>query len=125
MSRDSRISPAEWEVISVLWKKSPLSAPEVMARLPGSSWQPSTVRTFLSRLVKKKFLSRSGKGHSGKYSAALSREDCVEREAADFLHRIFDGDTASLISHYLTSQKFKKSALSDLQSRIKRIKKKK
>ena len=52
VSRVPRISDAEWVVMRVLWKKSPLTTNEVVAAVqPGSDWKPKTIHTLLNRLV--------------------------------------------------------------------------
>ena len=45
-----RISESEWEILSVLWRKAPLTAAQVLALLPEKAWKLNTVRTFLARL---------------------------------------------------------------------------
>ena len=49
-----KISSAEWEVMSVVWDKAPVTATEVFEALPpGHGWKQKTVNTFLTRLVEK------------------------------------------------------------------------
>ena len=48
------ISPAEWEVMKVLWEKGELAARDIYAALPeGHGWAYKTVKTLIARLVAK------------------------------------------------------------------------
>ena len=50
-----RISEAEAAVMSVLWASSPLTAQDVIDRVPAErGWSSNTVKTLLARLVVKK-----------------------------------------------------------------------
>ncbi|MEM7481475.1 MAG: BlaI/MecI/CopY family transcriptional regulator [Acidobacteriota bacterium] len=96
-----RISDAEWQVMNVLWRQSPLTAREVVAALgDDTGWHPKTVRTLLGRLVKKKALTFEEDGHLYRYSPAVRREECVEREGRSFVERVFGGDRHSLLLHF-------------------------
>ena len=48
------ISPAELEIMRVLWAAGePLSISEIRASLSQSGWEASTIKTLVARLVKK------------------------------------------------------------------------
>ena len=50
-----QISKAESAVMDVLWRRSPLTADEVVAALDKSQdWQEATIKTLLNRLLTKK-----------------------------------------------------------------------
>ena len=54
MSKTPSISDAEWEVMTVLWADSPLTASDVVDRVATrNQWNPRTVKTLLNRLVSK------------------------------------------------------------------------
>jgi predicted transcriptional regulator len=50
---DVDISQAELEVMQAIWEGHPVTAAEVVNRLGNKNWHEKTVKTFLSRLVKK------------------------------------------------------------------------
>lgn len=97
-----KISPAEWEVLNVVWDKgSPVAATgiyETLAR--NKKCHPKTVNTFLARLVKKKALRVRREGKANVYTAAVTREQCVRRESESFLRRVFRGATGPLLAHF-------------------------
>ncbi len=49
-----KISDAEWQVMKVLWKESPLNASQVINELQNyTTWSPKTIHTLLGRLADK------------------------------------------------------------------------
>jgi BlaI family penicillinase repressor len=87
-----KISPAEWEVLDVLWDRAPATAAEVYDALPrDKEWHAKTVNTFLARLVEKGVLQVRRDGRSNVYIPRKTREQCVEAEGEFFLKRVFRG----------------------------------
>src|SRR5437764_10084402 len=94
-----QISDAEWDVMKVVWDHGPLTAGEVVRHLAAERrWSPRTVKTLLSRLVKKGAAevrteeTDAGGGAGGRrvlYRARVSREACVRRGSRSFLSRGF------------------------------------
>jgi BlaI family transcriptional regulator, penicillinase repressor len=96
-----RISPAESLVMEALWRQSPLAADEVGAALaPGQSWSETTVKTLLSRLVKKKAVSAARQGRRFLYAPLIAREAYVRDESRNLIDRLFDGQLAPFVSHF-------------------------
>ena len=95
MPRSPKITEAEWDVMIVVWEKYPITSQEVTERLSSEKeWSPQTVKTLLSRLVKKGVLSYRQKGKAYLYRPKLSKELCIRSETKSFLERVF-GDTAA------------------------------
>jgi BlaI family penicillinase repressor len=96
-----KISNAEWDVMSVVWAKAPLTATEVFDALPaGHGWKQKTVNTFLTRLVDKGVLNVDKKEKAFVYTARMAREKCVQTEGDSFLRRVFQGATGDLVLHF-------------------------
>lgn len=96
-----KISSAEWEVMSVVWDKAPVTAPEVFEALPrGHGWKQKTVNTFLARLAAKGVLRVDKKEKAHVYVARVPREKCVQSESETFLQRVFRGATGDLVKHF-------------------------
>ncbi len=109
MKKILRISEAEWEVMEVLWQRSPQTAAEVCAALhPATQWKSTTVRTLLSRLLAKDILRHTVDGKRFLYSAARSREECVEAASQSFLERIFGGAVQPLLLHFASRTRLSK-----------------
>ena len=120
-----RISESEWEVLSTLWKKAPLTANQVFDRLANKDWKLSTVRTFLARLEKKGVVESFENPDAKTYSPRLSREECVREASQSFLDRVFEGATASLLVHFAKSKRLSDRDLADLEAILAEKRKKK
>ena len=86
--RKPKISDAEWQVMRVLWKKSPLTVKEVIGILSKkTTWQSETIRTLVNRLTKKKAIGFEKKGKRHYFYPLLSEEECVKADTDSFLAR--------------------------------------
>jgi BlaI family penicillinase repressor len=102
-----RISEAEWEVMKVVWKKSPCLAHEIVQSLSTrTKWSPATIKTLLNRLLGKGALRFVKSGNSYLYSPAFTEEELRTAESDSFLDRVFDGALSPMISHFFHSRRF-------------------
>jgi len=116
MNRIPRISEAEWAVMKVLWTRAPLSANEVVDTLRDStSWNPKTVKTMLSRLVKKKALGFSQQGRTYLYSPLVDEKDCVRTESRSFLERVYGGTFTPMLAHLLEEESLSAKEIAELR----------
>ena len=112
-----RVSEAEWEILSLLWKKAPLTAAQVFEALSGKAWKLNTVRTFLTRLEKKGAIQADERAEGAKqFLPAVSREACVRQESDTFLARVFEGGTAALLLHFARSKRLSAAELAELEA---------
>ncbi|MEP6670227.1 MAG: BlaI/MecI/CopY family transcriptional regulator [Chthoniobacter sp.] len=120
-----KISPAEWEVLNVVWERAPVTAPEVFQALTGDQdWHSKTVNTFLTRLVEKGILDARRDGKVNVYTPLLSREECVREESATFLQRVFRGALAPMMLHFVENAELTDEDIAELQRALKQRSKK-
>ncbi|HEY0180329.1 MAG TPA: BlaI/MecI/CopY family transcriptional regulator, partial [Dokdonella sp.] len=102
-----RISEAESVVMDVLWRRhTPQSAEDIIAATaPGQGWQESTVKTLLSRLLKKRAIAAERDGRRYLYRPLLKRSDYVHAESKNLLDRLYGGRVYALVAHF--SQRMK------------------
>lgn len=111
-----RVSDAEFEVMKVLWGRSPQTSQEVIDALKGGrDWTPQTVKTMLNRLVKKGALAFDKDGKNYLYRPAVGRDACVAAESASFLDRVFDGAVGPLLLHFAKGGKLDGKELEELK----------
>ena len=115
-----KISNSEWEVMSVIWAREPITAPEVFSALPaGHGWKQKTVNTFLTRLVAKGVLSVNKSEKTFVYTARLAREKCVQAEGNSFLRRVFQGATGELVLHFTEQADLTAEEIRELEQMLK------
>ena len=78
------ISEAESVVMEVLWRTSPIPTEDVVAALKNrQNWQEPTIKTLLSRLLKKGAVSAERDGRRYLYSPVLQREQWLSSEGLE------------------------------------------
>lgn len=113
---ETTISDAEWQVMNVVWDGQPLTAQEVVAQLADhADWAPATVKTMLHRLVRKNVLTFEQQGNRYVYRSRVRRADCVRRAGRSFLDRVFGGEPASLLAHFLRDARLSDGEVAELR----------
>lgn len=118
MSNQPQLSDAEWQVMKALWENSPVTAAELCQRLTlsrqgsGTQWHLKTVRTMLTRLVKKRAVGTRVKDGVYHFFALVSREDSARHATQSFLDRVFDGALTPMVAHMVSRR-----ALTDEEKR--------
>lgn len=111
-----RISDAEWEIMKVLWSRSPQSAKDIIAALDGKrDWNPKTVRTLIARLTEKKAIGCSQEGRVYTYYPLVREEDCVKAETRSFLQRIYGGTLQPMLAHFLREEELSPEDIAELR----------
>ena len=88
MKKTPRISEAEWEVMQVLWKTSPMTANDIVEELTGKTpWKRETIRTLINRLVQKKAIAFEKKSRQYDYFPLVTEAQCLRAESESFLRR--------------------------------------
>ncbi len=118
-----KISPAEWEVLNVLWEKSSATGAEVCDALAGEQeWHPKTVGTFLTRLVGKGMVKVRREGKANVYVPAKSRAQCIRVEGDSFLQRVFRGSCGPMLLHFVEQADLSPEEIRELERALKQKK---
>lgn len=116
MPKTPSITDAEWEVMNVLWESSPRTAAEVVDVLRAKSdWHPKTVKTLLGRLLRKGALQAKEEGNRYLYSAAVPRKRYIAEESVSFIDRVFGGDTAPALLHFVRNTRMTQEEIDELR----------
>ena len=98
--RPPAVSPAETEVLRIVWQLGKATVQNVCERLPAKrKITYATVQTLLRRLEKKGYLKHDTQGKAHVFFAAVRREDVIQRSVGDFLDRLFGGDPVPLMQY--------------------------
>ncbi len=100
--KNQQPTPAELEVLKILWDSDPLTVREVMQALNETKPRAYTsVMSLLNVMVEKKFLTRTAFGRAYKYKVAESRENTLGALVNDLVKRAFEGSKTALVAHLL------------------------
>jgi predicted transcriptional regulator len=116
-----KISEAESQVMEVFWSaERPLSADDVVAAMD-SDWSAGTIRTFLTRLLKKKALAATPDGRRYLYRALIQRDDYVHEQSRKLIDRLFGGRIAPFVSQFSARQDLSREEVEELKRLIERL----
>ena len=111
-----RIADSEWKVMQVLWEKGPQTANDVVDALSRQvKWKPRTIKTLLSRLVKKGAVKVTEEGYRYRYSAAVNEPACVRSETKSFVRRVYQGAMKPALAAFLEDADLSPEEIDDLQ----------
>lgn len=116
MKKLPQISEAEWQVMKVLWGESPLKSSEVIEKLKDSTdWKPKTIKTLLSRLVKKEALTYKEEKNAYLYYPIVSENECIKEETKSFINRVYDGSLNLLVKNFVEEQELSEQEIAELK----------
>jgi BlaI family transcriptional regulator, penicillinase repressor len=116
MKKSIRITEAEWEVMAVVWDRTPVAASTVVEVLQHrKQWTLATVRTLLRRLVNKGALQQQTEGRRYIYTALISMADCVRQESDSFLNRVLGRAPSEAILHLVKRAELSKADIQELR----------
>lgn len=116
MKEIPRISEAEWEVMKILWAKSPLAANQVIESLSDSiDWKPKTVKTLISRLVKKNAVGFTQDNRIYYYYPLVDEDECLKAESQSFLNSVYGGALKPMLINFLREEKLSMEEIEELK----------
>lgn len=117
------VSNAEVDVLQQLWLQSPLSAQDIIERLAERQpdVQSTTVKTLISRLLKKEALSFIEQHRKYYYSPVISRDEFYRQRTTSFVDRFFDGELTPLVSYYCRQKPLDDKDLAELKALIEQM----
>ncbi len=108
-----KLSDAEWTVMTVLWRKAPSSAREVLEAVEAETeWAYTTVKSLLARLVEKGAVRTWKRANTSLFEPLVSRDVARKSAVRSLVERAFDGAFGSLVQHMIKTER-----LSDTERR--------
>ena len=119
-----RISTAEKQIMDVLWQESPLDARSIIKRIaPQNDWHEKTVRTLLSRLVKKEAIAYQTEERRYLYYPNLQEDEYTQIESKNFLEQVFHGKVTPLIASFAEQNILSKKEIKELKKLLEELEK--
>ncbi|MFC2173071.1 BlaI/MecI/CopY family transcriptional regulator [Acidobacteriota bacterium] len=110
------LTPAELDVMKVLWSAERLSAREVHDRLAEKQgWAYSTTRTTLERMVKKGLITKKAFHGLHIYEPRISRAMGLAKMVKDFAGEVLEMDYAPVVSLFAKSNALTREELTELR----------
>lgn len=116
MNEKQTITNSEYRIMEILWRSDKkMTVSDMVKELDGNDWTPSTVSTFLQRLLKKNVVSCEKKGNSNLYFPILNQDEYNIKETENFLSKIYNGSVKNLVAALYESKKLSKTEISELK----------
>ena len=111
-----RPTPAELEILRVLWKQGPSTVREVQTELSRSRQTGyTTALKFLQIMTEKGLVRRNESQRTHIYQARLRKEETQRHLVSDLLERAFEGSAARLATHALSAHKVSPEELQEIR----------
>ena len=111
-----KIAESEWRIMQVLWDSGPQTANDVVNALSGDvKWKPRTIKTLISRLVKKGAVKVNEEGYRYRYSAAVDESACVRSETKSFVRRIYQGAMKPALAAFIEDADLSDKEIDEIQ----------
>jgi predicted transcriptional regulator len=117
----SNLTPAQLEIMNLIWDHGELSVAEVRARL--TARRPlarNTVQTMLTRLAERGWLVVRSEGKTFYFRAAQPRKSAARRMMRQMLDTVFGGSADRLVMTLLEDRRISGDELQRIRERIER-----
>ena len=105
--------------MELLWRHGPMRSEHVVEILMApQKWREPTIKTLLSRLLKKGAIRAEKEGRRYVYSPVLTRDDWLSQESKGLLDRLFGGRVAPLVAHFGRHGRLSKKDIAELKRMI-------
>jgi BlaI family penicillinase repressor len=78
-------------------------------------WKPRTIKTLISRLVKKGAIKVTEEGYRYRYSAAVDESTCVRSETKSFVRRVYQDAMKPALAAFLEDVDLSSEEIDDIQ----------
>ena len=116
MESNCKISDSEWLIMRVLWNASPLTTTQIIEALSKeTSWNPKTIHTLISRLVKKQALGVNKNAKQYEFYPLVTKAECMKNETGSFIQKVFEGSFYNMVSNFINNDKISQEEMEDLK----------
>ena len=121
-----KISESEWEVMKLLWKTDSLTSEKIIASLSeDNDWSQQTIKTFITRLIKKGAIGYDKVGRIYNYYPLVSEDECTKSENEFFIKKVYNGALNMLFTKFLEEENLSIDEIEELENILKEKKEKK
>lgn len=104
LKENRQLPAAQIKVMRVLWDSpASLTSKQIIEKLQkegGCEWNDSTIRTFLSRLVKRGFLAVANQGKEHYYAVIVDEQTYLKRATRGFLSQHYKDSMFCMVSTF-------------------------
>ena len=124
MNEIPKISDSEWEIMKCIWANYPITTNEIIDQLfERTQWKPTTVKTMLSRLVKKQVIDYKKVNRTFEYFPLVAEEECMRAESKSFLSKVYSGALNTMLASFIEEEELSDEDIDELKRMLDKKKK--
>ncbi|WP_461239710.1 CopY/TcrY family copper transport repressor [Paucilactobacillus sp. N302-9] len=121
-SKEFSISTAEWQVMRIVWTLNEVTSSDVIKQLADKNdWKETTIKTLLSRLVDKGFLTTRKNGRINHFTANISEQTAIDTASLNLFNDMCAMRVGSAVNEVIQRKALSKS---DIEMLIETLKQK-
>ena len=114
-----RPTPAELEILHVLWARGPSTVRDVHEQLSaGKPTGYTTVLKLLQIMAEKDLVRRDAKQRAHVYQASVPREKTQSQLVRDLVDKAFGGSASNLVMHALSGKRASAEELAEIRKTL-------
>lgn len=116
------LTPHELEIMSILWRKSPLTVSEILEAWPHNPKPAYTsLLTAVSSMERKKYIEHSKQGKAYYYSPLLKKNEYKHGQIKRLIGGLFDGSAYDLAVNLIKREKLTNEEISNLRKMLEEL----
>ena len=123
-SRNPRPTPAELDILNVLWTQGPSTVRDVHERVSGGRDGYTNTLKLLQIMHAKGLVERDESQRAHVYTAAIRKSDTQREMLGDLVRRVFDGSREQLVMQALGSGRTSAEELARIRALLDELEKK-
>ena len=114
-----KITEAEWLIMKTLWGDGTLTSLEIIESLKtNSTWSPTTIQTFISRLVKKGAVGVIKESKSYRYYPIVLEEQLRKEETVNLIDKIYNGSKKLFLKSFINDVDLTEEDIQELKKML-------
>ena len=119
MENDKHLSEAELAIMRCFWQHGPMTTRKLSTFVADRNWKPTTLLTFLSRLVGKGMLAVQKQGKNNLYIPLVTQDAYQNAQGTTFLDEQYGGSAQAFLAAMVDARGISREELQALQSWLK------
>ena len=113
------ISSAEWQIMRIVWTLKHVTSSEIINLMQKKqTWSDSTIKTLITRLTKKEFLSRKKEQGRYIYSTTVEEQATMNEYANSLFSDFCARKTGSVLNELIDSMEISQADIKMLQATL-------
>ncbi|MFC6175281.1 CopY/TcrY family copper transport repressor [Companilactobacillus huachuanensis] len=117
--RKVEISSAEWQIMRIVWTLKQVTSSEIINLMQKKqTWSDSTIKTLITRLTKKEFLSRKKEQGHYIYSTTVEEQATMNEYANSLFSDFCAHKSGSVLNELIESMEISQTDIKKLQETL-------